>query len=130
MSVVVDKLVGVAVFLLLGSVLLRGLERLFPTTLRTKLLARERLTDVAHVAFSQLVTQPLVKLAGLATFIAFVLVFQLPRDPSHLYDVWHGQARLARLPVPVQAPLAVLFADLASYWVHRAQHHGWLWRLH
>jgi sterol desaturase/sphingolipid hydroxylase (fatty acid hydroxylase superfamily) len=136
MGTLVEKLVGIAVFLLLGSVVLRGLERLFPARdasnvpLRTKLLAKDRLTDVAHIAFNQLVTQPIVRVLALATFIVFVLVFRLPHDKSHLYDVWHHEARLAHLPVLVQAPLALLFADLAGYWFHRALHHGELWRFH
>jgi sterol desaturase/sphingolipid hydroxylase (fatty acid hydroxylase superfamily) len=127
---------GVVVFLAIGVIVLRGLERLFPArdaageALRTKLFSRERLTDVAHVVFNAAVTQPLVKLAGLATFVAFVLVFRLPHDRSHLYDVWHHEARLSALPLLVQAPLAIVFADLAAYWTHRALHHGWLWRLH
>jgi sterol desaturase/sphingolipid hydroxylase (fatty acid hydroxylase superfamily) len=134
---VVEKLAGVVVFLVLGVIVLRSLERFFPARdatgapIRTRLFTRERLTDVAHVAFSTLVTQPVVKVAALVTFIAFVLVFRLPHDNlSHLGDAWHHDARLAALPVAVQAPLALLFADFASYWVHRAFHHGWLWRLH
>src|SRR5512140_2041917 len=108
---------GVVVFLALIVIVLRSLERLFPardragTPIRTRLFARERLTDVAHIALNQIVTQPIVKIAALATFIAFVLVFGLPHDRSHLYDVWHHEARLASLPIAVQAPLAVLFAD-------------------
>jgi len=130
------KLLGVFVFLVLGALGLRTLERVFPardaenTPLRTKLFARERLTDVAHVVFNQIITQPVVRVAGLATFVVFVLVFRLPRDPSHLYDVWHHEARLASLPLPLQIPLAVGFTDLVGYWVHRAQHHGRLWRFH
>jgi sterol desaturase/sphingolipid hydroxylase (fatty acid hydroxylase superfamily) len=69
-------------------------------------------------------------LVGLAIVIAFVVVFRLPHDPSHLYDVWHHDARLASLPVLLQAPLAIVFADLAGYWAHRAMHHGRLWRFH
>ena len=130
------KVVGVIVLVAVVAIALRSLERIFPARdatgapIRTRLLARERLTDVAHVAFNTVVTRPIVKLAGLATFVAFVLVFDLPHDRSHLYDVWHHEARLARLPIVVQAPLAVLFVDFASYWTHRAFHHGWLWRLH
>ena len=124
------------VVLAVVAIALRSLERIFPARdetgapIRTRLFARERLTDVAHAAFDAVVTKPIVKLAGLATFVAFVLAFGLPHDRSHLYDVWHHEARLASLPIAVQAPLAVLFVDFASYWTHRAFHHGWLWRLH
>jgi sterol desaturase/sphingolipid hydroxylase (fatty acid hydroxylase superfamily) len=132
----VEKLVGVAVFLVLGSIVLRSLERFFPARdgagapMRTRLLSRERLTDVAHVAFNTLVTQPIVKVAGFVVFVVFMLVFRLPHEPSHLYDVWHRDARIAHLPLAIQIPLAIVFADFASYWVHRAFHHGWLWKLH
>lgn len=57
-------------------------------------------------------------------------MFRLPRDPSHLYDVWHRDARLTHLPILVQVPLAVVFADLVGYWAHRALHVGRLWRFH
>jgi sterol desaturase/sphingolipid hydroxylase (fatty acid hydroxylase superfamily) len=127
---------GVLVFLVLGATLLRGLERLFPARdaanapLRTRLFARERLTDIAHIVFNQAVTQPFVKALGMLTFLTFVVVFQLPRDAAHLTSVWHREARLAGLPVVVQAPLAILFVDLVGYWVHRAFHYGELWRFH
>ena len=126
---------GVVFFLVVGAIL-RGIERVFPArdgaggAIRTRLVARERLTDVAHVAFNGLVTQPLLKVLGLATFVAFVVALRLPHDPSRLYDVWHHDARLQHLPLAMQIVLAVLFADLAGYWAHRALHHGALWRLH
>ncbi|HEY1954803.1 MAG TPA: sterol desaturase family protein [Polyangiaceae bacterium] len=126
---------GVVLFVVIGA-LLRGIERVFPARdargapIRTRLVARERLTDVAHVVFNGLVTQKLVGVAALATFFAFVLAFGLPHDRSHLYDVWRHEARLAALPILLQAPLAIVFADLVGYWAHRAMHHGALWRLH
>jgi len=115
---------------------LRGLERWFPARsadgapIRTKLLARDRLTDVAHVVFNGVVTKHVVQGLALAGFVAFVLVFRLPHDPARLTEAWHREARLAGLPIAVQAPLAIVFADLVGYWAHRALHHGWLWRLH
>lgn len=127
---------GVVVFLVLGALVLRTLERVFPARdranvpIRTRLFARERLTDVAHVVFNAAVTQPVVRVLALLGFLAFVVAFGLPHDRSHLYDVWHHEARLAGLPVRIQAPLAVLFADLCGYWVHRALHWGALWRFH
>ena len=131
-----EKLVGIAVFLALGTIVLRSLERFFPARdatgapMKTRLLSRERLTDIAHVAFNTVVTQPIVKASGFVVFVVFMLVFRLPHDPSHLYDVWHRDARVAHLPLAIQIPLAVVFADFAAYWVHRTFHHGWLWKLH
>jgi sterol desaturase/sphingolipid hydroxylase (fatty acid hydroxylase superfamily) len=124
------------VFVALGVLVLRALEWFFaPRTasgepLRTRLFARERLTDVAHVAFNQIVTKRLLGLLALGVFVVFVVVFRLPRDPSHLVDVWHRDARLAGLPLLVQAPLAIVFADFVGYWAHRFLHHGRLWRFH
>jgi len=66
----VEKLVGVVLFLVLGAVILRSLERFFPARdgtgapMKTRLLARERLTDVAHITFNTIVTQPVVKASG------------------------------------------------------------------
>ena len=131
-----EKLAGVVVFLVLGSILLRGLERFFPARdatgapTRTRLLARERLTDVAHIVLHTIVTQPLVKASGFFVFVLFVLVFRLPHERGALWDAWHHDSRIMHLPLVAQIPLAVLFADFASYWIHRAFHHGWLWRLH
>ncbi len=117
---------------------LRGLERIFPardragTPLRTRLFARERLTDVAHIVFNEIVTKRIVKLAAIAVFFAFVIVFRLPYEDAgvHIVDVWHQQARITHLPILVQIPLALVTADLVGYWTHRALHAGWLWRLH
>ncbi len=130
------ELVGVGVFLLLGAVVLRSLERFFPARdragapLRTTLFARARLTDVAHVAFNQIVTRPVIRIVTLGLLIAFVVVFRLPHDKSQLFDVWHRDARLTHLPLKIQIPLALVFADLAGYWAHRAFHFGVLWRFH
>lgn len=41
----------------------------------------------------------------------------------------HGPA--SGLPLWAAAPLAVVVAELAAYWLHRAMHHGgWGWRVH
>lgn len=125
-----------AIFFLVVGAFLRGIERIFPARdargepVRTPLIARERLTDVAHVVFNQLVTKKLVGAAAFVTLVAFVLAFRLPHGGPHLYDVWHRDARLSRLPLVLEVPLAVLFADLVGYWAHRALHYGALWRLH
>jgi sterol desaturase/sphingolipid hydroxylase (fatty acid hydroxylase superfamily) len=129
------RVLGFVVGVLVVGGILSALERLFPARragapIRTRLLARERLTDVAHLLFHQAVTQPVVRAVGFLLVVAFVLGFGLPRDPSHLYDVWRSQVRLARLPLSVQVPLAVLFVDLVGYWAHRALHAGLLWRFH
>ena len=133
---IAQRLVGAGLFLVLATLVLRVLERRFPARdaanvpLRTKLFERGRLTDVAHIVFNQIVTRRLVKGLGFLTFIAFVLAFGLPHDKAALEAVWHREARLAHLPVIVQAPLALLFADLVGYWAHRLFHHGELWRFH
>lgn len=127
---------GAVVFVVLVVLTLRSLERAFPARdatgvpFRTRLFARERLTDVAYVAFHALVGKRIVGLVGVAAVVAFVVAFRLPHDPARLTAAWHREARLAGLPVLVQVPLALVFADLAGYWAHRALHHGRLWRLH
>ena len=34
------------------------------------------------------------------------------------------------LPLWIDIPLAILVADFAGYWLHRAGHSGWLWKVH
>jgi sterol desaturase/sphingolipid hydroxylase (fatty acid hydroxylase superfamily) len=132
----VGRLVGVVVFLALGTIVLRSLERFFPARdasgapLRTQLFAHSRLTDVAHVAFNELVTKRIVSVVALGVFVLFVVVFRLPREHAELLEVWHREARLQHLPMALQVPLAVVFADFAGYWAHRALHVGRLWRFH
>ncbi|MBM3974417.1 MAG: sterol desaturase family protein [Planctomycetes bacterium] len=42
-----------------------------------------------------------------------------------------ARATVSALPLPLQFLLAVLVADLAQYWIHRACHRWpWLWRFH
>jgi len=130
------KVFGTLFFLGIVAVVVRSLERFFPARdalgapIRTRLFARERLTDLAHVVFNQVVTRQLVRVLAIGGFIAFVIAMGLPRDESHLFDVWHRDARVQHLPLAVQIPLAVVFSDLAGYWAHRALHFGRLWRFH
>ncbi len=130
-----SRALGFLVGLVVIGALLRGLERIFPARrggepIRTRLLSRERVTDLAHLLFHASVTEWLVRGAGFVVVVAFVLAFDLPRDPSHLFDVWRSQVRLARLPLVAQVPLALVAIDFVGYWTHRALHAGWLWRAH
>lgn len=117
-GVAVDALV---LNLLVYPLVFLPLERLFP--LRDQPTFRpEWTTDLAWFVASALsvqVTTALVLAPGdrLAAAVATAL-------PA-------ARATVGALPLPLQFLLAVLVADLAQYWIHRACHRWpWLWRFH
>lgn len=117
-AIAVDALV---LNLLVYPLVFLPLERLFP--LRDQPTFRpEWTTDLAWFVASALfvqVTTALVLAPGdrLAAAVATAL-------PA-------ARATVGALPVALQFLLAVLVADLAQYWIHRACHRWpWLWRFH
>lgn len=112
--VAVDAL---ALNLLLYPLVFLPLERLFP--LRDQPTFRpEWTTDLAWFALSALFVQ---------TTTAWILA------PGEALAAAAPalQRALAHVPWLAQLPLAILVADLAQYWIHRASHRlPWLWRFH
>lgn len=70
------------------------------------------------------VTKAVVGVGVLALAAPFVLRAGIP-----LAQAAQGHGPLGALPLGVQALLALLVTDFASYWMHRA-HHGALWSTH
>ena len=81
-------------------------------------------TDLGYWLLAPLI-KPLVGLATLLMALPALALAGLPLNES----VLHGHGPLAQLPLPLQTLLALLVADFAGYWLHRA-HHGPLWRHH
>jgi sterol desaturase/sphingolipid hydroxylase (fatty acid hydroxylase superfamily) len=122
--------VGLALALGLLSLLFGTLERLFPAVPDIRLLRRERLTDVAYWFFTPLVSRTASTVALAVTLTGVTVALGLPRDVAGLVAAARMHSPLASLPLGVQLPLALLTADLAGYWMHRAFHRPRLWRLH
>jgi sterol desaturase/sphingolipid hydroxylase (fatty acid hydroxylase superfamily) len=64
------------------------------------------------------------------TLTTLAVAFGLPRDVAALAAAARRHSPLASLPLGFQLPLALLTADFAGYWVHRAFHRPRLWPLH
>ena len=108
----------VTLFVLL-LIIFRLIDFLRPKALRLPLIRRSRLIDLVYWLLGPLVTGNLGNLAIIATVVPVALLAYGKVDPNL---VQHGFGPLARQPVPVQAILGLLIADLAGYWAHRAFH--------
>jgi sterol desaturase/sphingolipid hydroxylase (fatty acid hydroxylase superfamily) len=85
--------------------------------------------DVIYWFFTPLVTRTVTRLA-LGTALALVafsqgLTFEQFRELATTRQTW-----VTSLPLAVQVPLLLLFADLLAYWTHRLFHGRALWRFH
>jgi lathosterol oxidase len=109
-----------ALDLLLLAAVFVPLERAFARLPAQPVFRRGWRTDLAYFFVSHL----LVQLLSLATVAPAALLFG--------WATWAPlQGAVRALPFPLQLLLAVLAADLASYFAHRAFHAvPWLWRFH
>lgn len=86
----------------------------------------QRALDVAYWMLTAVVVKPATKLAVAPAVIAVALITGLRADTGLL----DGFGPIAALPWAAQAALAVVLLDFTGYWLHRAFHRGWLWRIH
>jgi lathosterol oxidase len=105
---------------LLTALVFVPLELAFPLRREQRVLRDEWTTDLAWFAASHL----LVQLLGL-------LVVMPATELARWISIPALRDGMAALPLVVQAPLALLVADLVQYGVHRAFHRvPFLWRFH
>lgn len=122
MRTLLAPFVGVA-FLAFGFVVL---ERVFGRRPPRPLLDRSRAVDVAHGCIAQPAGRAIALVAALAAVVAWLPLVVVARAAARL-----SPFALERLPVALQAVVALVLADFVSYWIHRAFHHvPALWRLH
>ena len=106
--------------LLVLALLFVPLERMFPRLPQQGIFRIGWETDLTHFAISHLLVQVTVLLT---------------MAPAAIFFAWAArpwlQSWIAAQPIAVQAVEAVIVADFAQYWVHRAFHEvPLLWRFH
>lgn len=110
----------VVIDLILYSVVYVPLERLFALHPEQPTFRREWTTDLTYFFLNSL----LVQIVGLLTMRPVMIFFAWAQVEAITTIV-------SELPLWAQAPLCLLTADFAQYWVHRAFHRlPFLWRFH
>ena len=125
------SLFGPIIAIVLGGLLFTWLERSFPADQAKRWWRRPLLTDLLYVTIDPIISKLVVAGISIAAVLVVVAVLAVPIDQSLLHRLSHPDSAVAALPRWMQIPLALLAADVASYWFHRASHRiPWLWALH
>lgn len=118
------------VFLLL-TIVFSVLEWLFPSIPGQKRWRRGAGTDLIYWFVTPFIFKPISKLiTAIALFILAILLKGGHDRASILAWIEQGHGPLGRLPPGLQGLLALMAADFAGYWAHRAFHGKKLWRIH
>lgn len=120
-------LIGIIVGFVVLTIVFRLLELARAPEKRLRLFRVGYLTDLAYWLFTPLVTRTATAIAvGIAVApLAWLIWGRIDRDL-----IIHGFGPMARLPLWVQAIALLVVGDFIGYWMHRAFHHGRLWRFH
>ena len=106
--------------MLLMTLIFSPIEVLWPAYPKQSVFRPEWLLDVVYFLSTHLPIR-------ITTFLILLPATQL----THVLGNEGLQQAMSSLPWLVQFFLAVLVADLAEYWIHRALHEvPWLWRFH
>jgi len=106
--------------MLLVTLIFSPIEVLWPAYPKQSVFRSEWLNDIVYFLSTHLPIQ-------LTSFLILLPATQL----TAILNLSSVTGQITRLPWLVQFFLAVLVADLAEYWIHRALHMvPWLWRFH
>jgi len=106
--------------MLLTTLIFSPIEVLWPAYPKQSVFRREWLTDIVYFLSTHLPTH-------ITTFLILLPATLL----TAALNVSVVISAVGRLPWLVQLLLAVLVADIAEYWIHRAFHTvPWMWRFH
>jgi sterol desaturase/sphingolipid hydroxylase (fatty acid hydroxylase superfamily) len=106
--------------MLLMTLIFSPIEVLWPAYPKQSIFRQEWLTDIVYFLSTHLPTQ-------ITTFLILLPATLLTAALNASAVI----SAVGRLPWLVQLLLAVLVADMAEYWIHRAFHTvPWMWRFH
>jgi sterol desaturase/sphingolipid hydroxylase (fatty acid hydroxylase superfamily) len=106
--------------MLLTTLIFSPIEVLWPAYPKQSVFRKEWLTDIVYFLSTHLPTQ----------FTTFLILLPATLLTAAL-NVSVVISAVGRLPWLAQLLLAVLVADIAEYWIHRAFHTvPWMWRFH
>lgn len=108
-----------------------AVERLWPAVAGQRLLRSGWRTDAIYWLFTPIVSKNLTRL-GIGVMLAALLLTsgtKVNRENMEAAiagrDTW-----FSTWPLWVQALSVLVLSDFTAYWLHRAFHKGWLWRVH
>ncbi len=108
-----------------------AVERLWPAVAGQRLLRSGWRTDAIYWLFTPIVSKNLTRL-GIGVMLAALLLTsgaKVNRENIEAAiagrDTW-----FSTWPLWAQALSVLVLSDFTAYWLHRAFHKGWLWRVH
>lgn len=108
-----------------------AIERLWPAVRGQRLLRDGWKTDAVYWLFTPIVSKNLARL-GIGVMLGALLIasgteFSRANIEAAIAgrDTW-----FSTWPIWVQALSVLVLSDFTAYWMHRAFHRGWLWRVH
>ncbi|MEM6996730.1 MAG: sterol desaturase family protein [Myxococcota bacterium] len=124
------KLIGTLVLLAGLCAVMAVLARRWPAAPGQKRTLRDTITDVGFLVFNRVLARPVTKVVLLLVAGAWAALAAGSLSPSALLTAFSSRSALALQPLWLQTLEVVLLGDFIGYWVHRAFHHGELWRYH
>lgn len=106
------------------------IERPYRTPDRPRRTRSAWRVDLAYWFFTPLITRPFSRaIIGVVVFLgAASMGIHVDRETGIAPLV--ANSPVSTLPPLIQAMLILVLGDFLAYWMHRATHQGWLWRLH
>jgi sterol desaturase/sphingolipid hydroxylase (fatty acid hydroxylase superfamily) len=122
-----DKLVHIAIGLVILGAIFWLIESLFPARRGQRKLRATLGTDVIYFFFTPLVTKGVTRVAVIAVLVLPALLI----GPAQLKSIaMNGYGPIATLPIGMQALAAFVLGDFIGYWTHRWFHGRRLWPYH
>ena len=124
------SIASVVVGLVVLAVVFGVLERVVPAVPGQRRWRGGTRVDLAWWFVTPLLTKWMTRVAIVLVLVTMAASSGVPIDEAHLKQYLAPDPTIARLPWLAQLLLFLLLADLLAYWMHRAMHGRWLWRVH
>jgi sterol desaturase/sphingolipid hydroxylase (fatty acid hydroxylase superfamily) len=122
-----SRLIQLAAGLIILGVTLWPLEQLFPSVRDKKIFRKGFRVDLIYWFFTPTITAGFTFGVTVVTAIAIILISGGDIGAANLAT---GRAPISYFPQVLQYLTALVAADFAGYWAHRAFHQGTLWDFH
>lgn len=108
-----------------------AIERLWPAVRGQRLLRDGWKTDAVYWLFTPIVSKNLARLGIGVMLGALLLISGAKVNRENIEAAIAGRDTwFSTWPIWVQALSVLVLSDFTAYWMHRAFHRGWLWRVH
>lgn len=120
-------LAGVLAAFVVLSLLFGMIERLRPAQPGQAWLRPGYLTDLIYWITTPLLTRTVTQIGVVLTLLPLFALLGRPLTRESLLVGW---GPLGQWSMPAQAITIIVLGDFLGYWLHRAFHCGWWWRVH